>query len=121
MYLVTDTVEEAIYDVSVSRRLAHMGNSSKSQGAKNMDADVEENTLEAANSLEMQEVPLAKLLSKGPGGGEVVEKGDVWKCLFGKGKRVQSKMVAGKSRNGEVHDVVGRHLGAEAAEARMGK
>ena len=72
---------------------------------------LKEQTLEAANSHELEAAPLKQLLRK-KGDGEVVQKDDLWKCLFGK-PRVQKRPVL----DGEV----GRHLRAEAAERRAGE
>lgn len=103
MYLVSDTVEEAIYEISVSRRLEHMGRGSRSGTATPM---LQEKTIEAANSMEMEAAPLKQLLRK-KGDGEIVQVDDLWKCLFGK-PRKQQKAVLDRE--------VGRHLRAEAAE-----
>ena len=83
MYLVDNTVEESIYDISVTRRLSHIG---QARHHDNMEVDSEaallEDDVEAANSLEVQQASMAKLLAKGSGGGEEVEHGDLWSCLF---------------------------------------
>jgi E3 ubiquitin-protein ligase SHPRH len=111
MYLVSDTVEEAIYDISVSRRLEHMGRVSKATWQQGTPPPtVGEKTLDAANSMELEAAPLKQLLQK-KGDGEIVQAGDLWSCLFGKPR---------KQGKGKVLDqVVGRHLRAEAAEARI--
>ena len=106
MYLVTDTVEESIYEISVSRRLAHVG---KDAG----DGELLESRIDAANSQALQDAPLARLLAKGPGGGEMVEKDDLWRCLFG-----QARARRRDSLDLELHPDVGRHLRASAAETR---
>ncbi|KAI9724377.1 MAG: hypothetical protein M1812_000445 [Candelaria pacifica] len=114
-YLVNDTVEESIYDISVSRRLAHIGRVTSGptkQVATN--PDLLESSIDAANSLEMQQVPLSNLLTKGPSGGEIVEKSDLWDCLFKKAKKRGFEGTHGW--NGEVD----RHLRATAAEERVG-
>ena len=111
MYLVEGTVEKSIYDISVQRRLAHMGDVDKDQnenGQKNL-----ETRLEAANSQELEQTSLSHLLSKGSSGGELVRKEDLWSCLFSsrphqREKAPQAAQIA-----------VARHLGADAAEARM--
>ncbi|KAJ9631013.1 hypothetical protein H2203_001541 [Taxawa tesnikishii (nom. ined.)] len=82
MYLISDTVEEAIYECSVKRRLAHMQqNRVKS---RSVTPTLAENTLDAANSMEMQQAPLSTLLVQGKGEGEVVRADDLWNCLFDK-------------------------------------
>jgi E3 ubiquitin-protein ligase SHPRH len=112
MYLVSDTVEEAIYDISVSRRLEHIGQASKATTKRGKPQHgLVEKTLDAANSLELEAAPLRQLLRK-KGDGEIVKAEDLWNCLFGKPR---------KQTNGELDQVVGRHLRAEAAEGRIGE
>lgn len=100
MYLVGGTVEEAIYDISVSRRMAHMQRTTPCKHDRNgKHSDVgspaetnsafEEGRLEAANSLELQAIPLSKLLTRGGSDGEIVQTSDIWSCLFSKSKKVQ--------------------------------
>lgn len=102
MYLISDTVEEAIYDISVSRRLAHIGSSSNKKHETEASISlasravtpqpgedknkVLERDLEEANNIEIQQAPLSKLLAKGKSGGEFVDREDLWKCLFGKAR-----------------------------------
>lgn len=91
MYLISNTVEEAIYDISVARRLEHMrsaahdGNASTSANTSGTATPIaaHEKSLDKANSAEMEAAPLKQLLSKG-GGGEAVQNDDLWQCLFGK-------------------------------------
>jgi E3 ubiquitin-protein ligase SHPRH len=109
MYLVNDTVEEAIYEISVTRRLEHMGNRSQSRSrAGTATPLLQEKTLEAANSMEMEAAPLKRLLRK-KGDGEIVQVNDLWSCLFGK-PRKQHRAVLDRE--------VARHVRAEAAEGR---
>lgn len=110
MYIVEDTVEKSIYDISVTRRLGHMGRSS-GKGKRREDASIE-NEIDAANTMEVEQSPLGNLLAKGSSGGEVVGKDDLWNCLFG-GKVGHTRY----SRDAE-REVV-RHLGATAAEVRL--
>lgn len=93
MYLVEGTVEKAIYDLSVRRRLAHIGtDQSKERRGKGKDkasmgaegeAGVTEDKVEAVDAAQMQDNPLARVLKKGSEGGEIVGKDDLWTCLFG--------------------------------------
>ncbi|KAF2710519.1 ATP-dependent DNA helicase [Pleomassaria siparia CBS 279.74] len=108
MYLVNDTVEEAIYDISVARRLEHMskGNKSKSSSATPL---LQETNLDVANSLEMQAAPLKQLLRK-KGDGEVVQADDLWGCLFRKPRKEPSVVL---------NQEVATHLRADAAEQRL--
>lgn len=109
MYLVSDTVEEAIYDISVTRRLEHMGKA-KNMGSRSGSATpmLQEITLDAANSAELQAAPLKQLLRK-KGDGEIVQVDDLWSCLFGKPRKPMKPVLEME---------VGRHLRAEAAEGR---
>lgn len=109
MYLVSDTVEEAIYDISVARRLAHISKASTSTSrVGTATPTVQETTLDKANSAEMQAAPLKALLRK-KGNGEEVKEDDLWHCLFGR-QRKATKPVLERE--------VDRHLRAEAAESR---
>ncbi|KAE8414924.1 proteasome stabiliser-domain-containing protein [Aspergillus pseudocaelatus] len=90
MYLVSDTVEESIYELSVSRRLAHIVQKEK---AESLSEDVEkgravtnnisEAAIDSANSLEIRDAALSNLMAGGASGGELVRKDDLWRCLFG--------------------------------------
>jgi E3 ubiquitin-protein ligase SHPRH len=111
MYLIADTVEEAIYDISVARRLEHIKSSSSLATATRSGTAtpaVQEQTLEKANSAELQAAPLKALLRK-KGNGEEVKEGDLWHCLFGKQRKVPKPVLERE---------VDRHLRAEAAEGR---
>jgi E3 ubiquitin-protein ligase SHPRH len=109
MYLISDTVEEAIYDISVTRRLAHIGKSSASTSRSGTATpSVQEHSLDKANSAEMQAAPLKALLRK-KGNGEEVKEDDLWHCLFGRQRKVVKPVLERE---------VGRHLRAEAADSR---
>jgi E3 ubiquitin-protein ligase SHPRH len=128
LYLVDGTVEESIHQLSVKRRMEHIGQA-RSQGkgkAKELTPDeILDSNLEEANSLELQQAPLTRLLVKDEKGGEMVEKEDLWDCLFG---GVGRRNTNG-SRNGDGNRAIGtelkldqevrRHLGAEAATQRL--
>ncbi|PYH94433.1 hypothetical protein BO71DRAFT_419349 [Aspergillus ellipticus CBS 707.79] len=123
MYLISDTVEQSIYDLSVSRRLAHIVQKEKEQeGAHSSNSsddgallqNLTETAIDSANSLEMQDATLSKLMTGGVWGGELVKKDDLWQCLFGvpsQSKQVNSRLV---NAEGEV----ARFLRGEAAEQR---
>lgn len=124
MYLVTDTVEESIYDLSVSRRLAHIvkevedldsrTSNSKSRTKGDVIAEsLTETAIDSANSREMQDAALTKLMAGGASGGELVQKDDLWECLFGNASR-RSK----KEQKLEAQQEIGRFLRGEAAEER---
>jgi E3 ubiquitin-protein ligase SHPRH len=118
MYLIEDTVEEAIYDISVARRLAHIGNTRSTQPSGTTTPNishVQESILDKANSLELQQKPVSTLLAKGRHGGEIVDNGDLWNCLFRKAERAKKDgLVSDQLRN-----EVDRHLRAEAAGKRL--
>jgi len=84
MYLVEDTVEKSIYEISVKRRLSHIeGATTSGSGSELPDgSDTMERQIDAANTLELQQAPLSRLLNKGSGGGEMVGQEDLWNCLF---------------------------------------
>ncbi|KAI1976973.1 hypothetical protein LOZ51_006526 [Ophidiomyces ophidiicola] len=120
MYLISGTVEESIYQISVSRRLAHIVEKQKKPNANNLSQrpntnldqpSLTENILDAANSLEMQEVALGTLLG-GATEGERVRDSDLYQCLFGKTGRASGAMAE------SVRLGVDRMLRADAAEER---
>jgi E3 ubiquitin-protein ligase SHPRH len=98
MYLISNTVEEAIYDISVARRLEHISNNTTSktpiQSGSTMPA-IEERTLDAANSAELEAAPVKQLLRK-KGEGEIVNQNDLWHCLFGKQRKAVDSRVDGE-------------------------
>lgn len=115
MYLINDTVEEAIYDISVARRLAHVQSRQSNRVQKSRSATpapIAETAIDAANSEELQSAPISKLLVAGKGGGELVGNDDLWRCLFGKVYKPPMKPSI------EMEMEVNRHLRAEAAEQR---
>ena len=140
MYLVKDTVEESIYELSVRRRLEHVERSSFASSKKEANTTTTsrsvtptpkmgtEAAVEAANSLELQQAPLGKLLVHGRGQGEVVAKDDLWNCLFGQASKSAGSTSgpgrgfldaqADDGRGGILGVEVGRFLRAEAAEDR---
>lgn len=119
MYLVAETVEESIYEISVTRRLAHVKGKAKAGSSRSGTTTpnaIMENAIEAANSLELQTADLSKLLTTGKTGGEFVDKEDLWQCLFRKanGKESGLQPASALPADGEV----GRFLRADAAEYR---
>lgn len=120
LYLIEDTVEERIYDISVKRRLEHISAHGKGKRAAVKEEPLEEGRIEEANNavFETGAASLA-LLAKGKTGGENVDKNDLWACLFGSGagKRTGGD---GKTYIGvEVDPLLRRELAAMAAEERM--
>lgn len=82
MYLVENTVEKSIYEISAKRRLSHIESAATSGSGFAEGSDAMEHQLEAANTRELQQAPVSRLLNKGPGGGEMVGQEDLWNCLF---------------------------------------
>lgn len=119
MYLINDTVEETIYEISVARRLAHV--QSREQDRKNQKsrattpAPIGDMAIEAADTEEMQSAPIQKLLSSGKTGGELVGQDDLWKCLFGKAGKVFARLDADADTQAEFD----RNLRGHAAEMRQ--
>jgi len=129
LYIIANSVEESVLALSTHRRLEMMGANDKKGKSKNnkprkkkavtdstasssRESDMSENDIESmlenANSNELLEAS-AKMMDKTPGGGEVVNDGDLWNCLFG---------VSRKNRS-EAQLNTRRHLAASAAEHRM--
>ena len=113
MYLVEDTVEKTIYDISVTRRMSHISQTKDEHVREANGQNLAESKIEAANSLELQEAPLSKLLSKGVSGGEMVNKEDVWQCLFAQQAKPRSQASQTVVRE------VARHLRASAIDDRL--
>ncbi|KAI0123117.1 SNF2 family domain-containing protein [Xylariales sp. AK1849] len=82
LYLVEGTVEESIYDLSVQRRMEHMSKNTKGKSKESLN-EISDHNLEVANSLELQHAALPKLMDKDQQLGEVIDKNDLWACLFG--------------------------------------
>jgi len=122
MYLIGDTVEEAIYEISVARRLAHMQKATstkkESQRPKSATPALGEAAIDAANSLELQQAPVSKLLVQGKGDGEVVPNDDLWSCLFSRSAKSQRQQQQPIVVSAELETEVARHLRGEAAENR---
>lgn len=114
LYLVSGTVEESIYNLSVQRRMEHMGRAIKGK-SKESTPELLDANIEAANTLELEQASLSRLMSKDRTAGENVEEDDLWECLFGH--------VARKG-NGPEKDIrlqeraVRGYLAAEAADER---
>ncbi|KAK1760441.1 putative ATP-dependent helicase IRC20 [Echria macrotheca] len=82
LYIVDGTVEESIYNLSVQRRMEHMGRTLKGKSKESTPELLDEN-LDAANAFEMQQANLSKLMGRGGISGEEVDDKDLWTCLFG--------------------------------------
>lgn len=123
MYLVSGTVEESIYQLSVTRRLAHIiekeehekldQSANTPNGNRALIEDLTETAIDSANSMEMQEASLTNLMTSGPSDGELVKQDDLWQCLFGGAVHKD-----GNNPSMEAEREVGRFLRGEAAEHR---
>jgi E3 ubiquitin-protein ligase SHPRH len=143
MCLVQDSVEGCVYEISVARRLTHVNarresdvvagaapqqaveDPSPMRGGDETDADA---AMDAADSLELQGAPVARLLdrtktkavvAKGAlgGSGEVVAQDDLWACLFSGRPKVAGEGAA-TAATGVLGTEIRRFLTGEAAEAR---
>jgi len=116
LYIVDGTVEESIYNLSVQRRMEHMGRSLKGK-SKESTPELLDRNLEVANALEMEEAQLTKLMRKGHAGGEEVPKGDLWTCLFGNKAQARGDVEDREDRLRNDAEVR-RYLVSEAADRR---
>ena len=118
MYLIAGTVEEAIYELSVERRLEHI---EKAETGSRLESRhhpaVEEDTLDESNMMQLQTAEVSSLMARGQNSGEFVGNDDLWRSLFGK-PGSHDHHHAGNREDGELQMVVGGHLRGEAAEAR---
>lgn len=98
LYLISGTVEESIHQLSVERRMEHIGHARSNGKGKAKETTPEEildSNLEEANSLALQEAPLTRLMAKGERSGEMIEQEDLWACLFGGRAPKKARMVMG--------------------------
>ncbi|KAL9131849.1 MAG: hypothetical protein Q9217_000295 [Psora testacea] len=112
MYLVEGTVEKSIYDISVQRRLAHVGQVVSNESNDEERQEPLESQIEAAGTQELEQTPLAHLFTKDSSGGEFVRNEDLWRCLF------TSKSGETGTTSQAAQREIARHLGARAAEVR---
>lgn len=82
LYIVDGTVEESIYNLSVQRRMEHIGKSLRGK-SKESTPELPDAKLDVANSLELEQAHFSKLMGRGGISGEAVDKSDLWTCLFG--------------------------------------
>ncbi|KAF4978695.1 hypothetical protein FZEAL_4964 [Fusarium zealandicum] len=115
LYFVSGTVEESIYNLSVQRRLEHMGRVDKGK-SKESTPELLDASIEAANTLELEKASLSQLMSKDKTAGENVARNDLWECLFGHVARRED--VPDKDTRLQEQAVMG-YMAAEAAERRM--
>ncbi|KAI0167265.1 SNF2 family N-terminal domain-containing protein [Pestalotiopsis sp. NC0098] len=119
LYLVEGTVEESIYNLSIKRRLDHMVANTKGKEAESAASAISEDKLEVANSLELQQANLPKLMDKDARLGEVVDKNDLWDCLFGHlAKEDEAQRTAMSSDARFENQAVRGFLAGRAAEER---
>jgi E3 ubiquitin-protein ligase SHPRH len=117
LYIVEGTVEESIYNLSVKRRMEHMSEhlKGKSNQTTETPAELLNSNLEVANRVEMEQAALSKLMSKNRSAGEIVDKSDLWECLFGHVARPKATDSLSELQQDRV---VTAYLAAEEAEAR---
>jgi E3 ubiquitin-protein ligase SHPRH len=115
LYIVQGTVEESIYNLSVQRRMEHMGERDKGK-SKESTPELLDASIDAANTLEMENAALSKLMSKDRSAGEMVDRSDLWACLFG--HMAQSEVSPSQDERLQDRAVMG-FLAAEAAEERL--
>lgn len=118
MYVVSDTVEESIYELSVNRRLDYIrrrGSSVRSRSTS--PSRLKEETLDEANSLELQTAQYSKLFAPGQNNGEFVGKDDLWMCLFGKADQISG--AGRRAQNPDVVRLLESDARAGAAERRL--
>ncbi|KUI71105.1 hypothetical protein VM1G_07160 [Cytospora mali] len=127
LYIVDGTVEESIYNLSVRRRMEHMGDhtrtgssissSTRDKGkSKEATPELADEAIEAANSMELEHASLSRLMGKGKAAGEAVDKGDLWECLFG--HIVQGRRASRDGDLGNPGPAIRGLLAAEAAKRR---
>ncbi|KAI6248058.1 hypothetical protein HI914_03272 [Erysiphe necator] len=91
LYIVNDTVEKSIHQLSVRRRMEYLDKKilakSNSQYT-DMDMDIEKN-IEEANSMQLNQTYYKKLLAKDGISGEEVASSDLWECLFGNREKIR--------------------------------
>ncbi|KAJ3478487.1 hypothetical protein NLG97_g8567 [Lecanicillium saksenae] len=130
LYLVSGTVEESIYNLSVRRRMEHMSratthtngdrrNGKKSAKSKATTPEPLDASIEEANTLELEHAALSKLMSKDRTAGEMIDKGDLWECLFGNVQEEEADGGGGGTDDDRFKNrAVMSYLAAEAADSR---
>ena len=113
MYLVEGTVEKSIYDISVQRRLAHVGQLTSPDSRITREPEPLQSQIEALDIHKLEQTPLSHLFTKGSSGGELVRNEDLWRCLF------SSKLGETQKTSEVAQREIARHLGADAAERGM--
>ncbi|KAI0598064.1 SNF2 family N-terminal domain-containing protein [Biscogniauxia sp. FL1348] len=117
LYLIDGTVEESIYNLSVRRRMEHISETSKGK-FKETTPEVSDLDLQAANSMELQQASLPKLMDKEKELGETIDKNDLWECLFGHVAKGDNLPTAAEDDERMNNPAVMGFLAAEAADER---
>lgn len=115
--IVEGTVEESIYNLSVQRRMEHIGDQDKGKGkgkSNESTPGLSDDKIEGANAQAMEQSSLSKLMGKGRTAGEAIQSSDLWTCLFGNVARSQENEDEHLRNNPAVRGF----LAAEAAEER---
>ncbi|KAI9894478.1 MAG: hypothetical protein M1814_003236 [Vezdaea aestivalis] len=103
MYLVEGSIEEAVYEISVKKRLAHL------ERRERAETDEMEREVENADSMALQSSMLERLVDRK---GEHVGETDIWECLFRTRRKKAGLDLDERDR------AVMREARATAAEAR---
>lgn len=122
LYLIGNTVEVPIYELSAKRRLEYLGRANKSKKGKekaSVDEELLESHLEEANSLELQKAMQQDLLAKGKGG-EVVSEKDIWTCLFGGIKKRNTLDLNGHAAVEDLNDNNGSAMNISEKSENVG-
>ena len=121
LYIVDGTVEESIYNLSVQKRMQHMGRSNKGKSKESASEPLDAE-LANANSHELEQARLSRLMGKGGVSGEAVDMNDLWDCLFGhiqrKGGEQQLQRQLEDDEQIQENPAIRGFLAAEAAEGR---
>ncbi|RKF56708.1 putative ATP-dependent helicase [Erysiphe neolycopersici] len=89
LYIVNDTVEKSIHQLSVRRRMEHLDQSIIAESnSEHKYVDIEKK-IEEANSIQLNQTCYINLLAKGGISGEEVASSDLWECLFGNRQRIK--------------------------------
>ncbi|EPE09636.1 snf2 family helicase [Ophiostoma piceae UAMH 11346] len=135
LFIIEGTVEESVHELSVERRMAHIGKqrqqladadmhgNAKGKGKEKVidltseasDEEMLDDRLELANSMELEQTKVKRLFGKDRSLGEEVDKNDLWMCLFGNRQQRDKTNDERLLMDTEFR----RHLAANAAEERL--
>ena len=97
--------------------MSHIGHTKRAPDISNTKtagkSGLDEDQIDAANTIELQQAPLAQLLAKGQNSGEAVGMEDLWNCLFKQKPQPKSQLPM------EAEPEIARHLRAAVVEERL--